>query len=45
MQRELLFNAIYTQLYSLSDNHLSLLLIRLSDLNTAARANQKPEKM
>ena len=43
MRREVLFDAIYAQLYSLTDNQLSLLLLELSDLNTAARASQKPD--
>lgn len=43
MQRELLFDAIYVQLYSLTNKQLSLLLLELRDLNTAARASQEPD--
>ena len=35
MQREMLFDAIYAQLYSLTDKQLSLLLQELSNLSDA----------
>ena len=44
MQRELLFNAIYAQLYNLSDSQLTLVLINLSDLNMSANATQNLKK-
>lgn len=43
MRREVLFDAIYAQLYGLIDNQLLRLLLDLSDLNTAVRASQKTD--
>ncbi len=41
MQRELIIDAIYAQLYSLTNKQLSQLLQELSDLPTNAKVTQK----
>ena len=41
MQRQLIIDAIYAQLYSLTNKQLSQLLQELSDLPTNAKVTQK----